>query len=151
MHQDTAFVVVESPLELAACWGSPSRMCRRAGANSCPTRAAIACRSTTYSGRYKHSNPERDGHEQHGEWATLIHENAERLGLPHRTFLPKKGDLLIWSADLAHGGSPVVDENLTRRSLVGHWCPARCRPHYFEYRPDRRGTIDYGRGRYSSA
>lgn len=37
------------------------------------------------------------------------------------TFLAKKGDILIWHANLLHGGSPVLDAQLTRKSLVAHY------------------------------
>ena len=81
-----------------------------------------------FSGAYKHWSPERDGSEQHDEWARRLRTESERMGLPLRTFLPKKGDVLLWSADLAHGGASVVDRTATRRSLVGHYCPATSSP-----------------------
>ena len=72
------------------------------------------------------------------------------MGLEERTFLPKKGDVLIWSADLAHGGSPATDPSLTRKSLVGHYCPDRVDPFYFKLRPDRRTKVGSDGGRYCS-
>ena len=51
-------------------------------------------------------------------------------GLEHRLFRPKKGDVLVWHSDLAHGGSPIVTPGLTRKSLVTHYCPADCLPGY---------------------
>jgi ectoine hydroxylase-related dioxygenase (phytanoyl-CoA dioxygenase family) len=36
-------------------------------------------------------------------------------------FLGKRGDVLIWHEQLFHGGSPIVDHELTRRSLVTHY------------------------------
>jgi len=51
------------------------------------------------------------------------------------SFLAKKGDILIWHADLAHGGAPVSNKALTRQSLIGHFCPLTVRPHYFDFRP----------------
>jgi ectoine hydroxylase-related dioxygenase (phytanoyl-CoA dioxygenase family) len=45
---------------------------------------------------------------------------AER-GLEMKTFLPKKGDVLIWHANLLHGGSPTNDPRLSRKALVCHY------------------------------
>ena len=36
-------------------------------------------------------------------------------------FLAKKGDLLVWHANLLHGGEKVVDQNSTRKSMVLHY------------------------------
>lgn len=149
MHQDTAYVVTSSPLELAASWialedvqpGSGELMyC--VGSHRLP--------EYHFSGQFKHWNPERDGDEQHQEWSRLLNENAERMGLKRETFLPKKGDVLIWAADLAHGGSPVTDRSHSRRSLVGHYCPIDVEPHYFTYAPDHRGIVHCRGGAYSS-
>jgi ectoine hydroxylase-related dioxygenase (phytanoyl-CoA dioxygenase family) len=149
MHQDTAYVVVSSPLTLSAAWialedvqpGSGELMYYR-GSHRLP--------EYLFSGEHKHWNPERDGPAQHDEWSRLLNENAERLGMERQTFLARKGDVLIWSADLAHGGSPVTDESLTRRSLVGHFCPVGVEPNYYSYRPDRRTALPFGGGLYSS-
>lgn len=149
IHQDTAFVVVDSPLELAAAWialediqpGS-GELTYLEGSHRLP--------DYLFSGRFKHWNPDRDGQEQHDDWQRLMHENAERLGLGRRSFLPRKGDVLIWSADLAHGGGEVNDPALTRRSLVGHYCPARATPVYFKLDPSRRARVVLQGGGYSS-
>lgn len=45
---------------------------------------------------------------------------AER-NLKARTFLPKAGDVLLWHANLLHGGSPVRDVRRTRKALVCHF------------------------------
>ncbi len=36
-------------------------------------------------------------------------------------FLPKRGQALIWDANLLHGGSPQTDRSLTRHSQVTHY------------------------------
>lgn len=50
-----------------------------------------------------------------------IESQVKTLGLKPHLFTPKKGDVLIWHANLLHGGSPVMDKKLTRRSQVGHY------------------------------
>jgi len=42
-------------------------------------------------------------------------------GLRPKYFEGRKGDVLIWHANLLHGGSPRRDLGLTRRALVGHY------------------------------
>ena len=36
-------------------------------------------------------------------------------------FLPKRGDLLIWHGALIHGGTPMLNPELTRRSFICHY------------------------------
>ena len=38
------------------------------------------------------------------------------------SFLPQKGDAVIWHGKLIHRGAPPVDRSLTRKSLIGHYC-----------------------------
>lgn len=45
---------------------------------------------------------------------------AER-GLKASHFLPQKGDVLLWHANLLHGGSKVADVQRTRKALVCHF------------------------------
>jgi glycosyltransferase involved in cell wall biosynthesis len=73
--------------------------------------------------------------EVHQRYLAGLHERAGASGHERRRFLPRKGDALIWSADLAHGGSPVADDALTRKSLVCHYSPADVRPYFFYQHP----------------
>ncbi len=41
--------------------------------------------------------------------------------LTKREFYPKKGDMLIWHANLIHGGNLMKDQSLTRKSMVLHF------------------------------
>lgn len=149
LHQDTAYVVVERPLELAAAWialedvtpGSGELM-YMPGSHRFP--------DFPFGGDKKHWNPQSDGEGPHEAWARWLYEEGERRGLQVRRFLPKKGDVLIWHADLAHGGSPVTTPGVTRKSLVGHYCPRGVRPNYFLYNPERRTLLQRGGLYYSS-
>jgi phytanoyl-CoA hydroxylase len=149
MHQDTGFVVVESPLEFAASWIALEDI-RPGSGELMYLDGSHRLPEYLFSGQYRHWNVNRDGDEQHAEWHSLIYKNAELAGLEQNTFLPKKGDVLIWSADLAHGGSEVSDPSLTRKSLVGHYCPDRVAPFYFKLQPDRRGKERFNGSLYAS-
>ena len=52
-------------------------------------------------------------------------DRIERLirekGLEKRLFLAKRGDVLIWHANLLHGGTPIARPAATRRSMVCHY------------------------------
>lgn len=50
-----------------------------------------------------------------------VRQRIEAHGLQVQSFLPRKGDMLIWHANLLHGGSPRRDPQLSRRSLVCHY------------------------------
>ncbi|MBC5992778.1 phytanoyl-CoA dioxygenase family protein [Pontibacter cellulosilyticus] len=41
--------------------------------------------------------------------------------LQKKTFYAKKGDVFIWHANLLHGGSPVLNPESTRKSMVIHY------------------------------
>ena len=62
----------------------------------------------------------------------------------------QKGDVLLWHADLYHGGSNVLDEKLTRNSIVGHYCPVTSRPNFFNYSNDRVYNYNNSKASYCS-
>jgi hypothetical protein len=60
-------------------------------------------------------------------------------------FHPKKGDALIWHADLVHGGSPRTLAGVTRQSLVTHYAPVDVDPEWFETVPNE-GKLEHAPG-----
>ncbi len=50
-----------------------------------------------------------------------MEELIREKDLQKEVFLAKKGDILIWHANLIHGGLPVVNPALTRKSMVIHY------------------------------
>jgi hypothetical protein len=58
---------------------------------------------------------------QYSHYEEYIGKVAEESGLPVEYGLIRKGQALIWSANLLHGGSPAKDPNRTRRSQVTHF------------------------------
>ena len=53
----------------------------------------------------------------HHAWDALVAEHQP----PFETFLARKGQALIWCANLLHGGSPQTDPTRTRWSQVTHY------------------------------
>jgi ectoine hydroxylase-related dioxygenase (phytanoyl-CoA dioxygenase family) len=64
------------------------------------------------------------------EWLGELATRLEQDGFDRVTFLPRRGDLLIWHANLVHGGSPVADPTATRRSLVAHYLTKSIRRYF---------------------
>ena len=145
VHQDTAYVVVTPPLAFAAAWIALEDV--RAGSGELvyyPRSHRLE--DHLFGGTNKNWNAQRDGlAAQEHFHAELLRRCAAR-GLAPATFLPARGDVLFWSADLAHGGSPITDARLTRRSLVCHYCPAHATPYYFHHRPERRAVRSFAPG-----
>jgi hypothetical protein len=55
-------------------------------------------------------------------WQALV----EKTGIKQQLFFPRKGDALIWAANLLHGGSHQSDLNATRWSQVTHYFFENC-------------------------
>ena len=51
----------------------------------------------------------------------FIEKLMDAKGFSKKTFVAKKGDVLIWSSNLVHGGSPVLNNESTRFSQVTHY------------------------------
>ncbi len=58
---------------------------------------------------------------QYCNYETAIQELIAIAGLEKECFLPRKGDCLVWAANLLHGGEPIVDPQSTRLSQVSHY------------------------------
>jgi phytanoyl-CoA hydroxylase len=56
--------------------------------------------------------------EEEADWFDYVDVQIRLRRLKEKRFLAKKGDVLIWHANLVHGGSPIKDPSRTRSSLV---------------------------------
>ncbi len=61
------------------------------------------------------------GQKTYTEYEDFMQQKIHELGLKKETFTAEKGDLLIWHANLFHGGEPHVDKSKTRKSMVFHY------------------------------
>jgi len=61
------------------------------------------------------------GNKDYVDYEDRIEEQIKQQSLQPEVFLAKKGDILIWHANLIHGGMPVKDHSLTRKSMVIHY------------------------------
>jgi ectoine hydroxylase-related dioxygenase (phytanoyl-CoA dioxygenase family) len=70
-------------------------------------------------------------HDEVEQHLQVIQRAAEAQHLTKARFLARRGDVLVWHADLAHGGA-ATSSSRTRKSLVTHYCPGEVAPLYFE-------------------
>jgi hypothetical protein len=74
-------------------------------------------------------------------WRALC---AAQNAQPH-TFLARKGQALIWCANLLHGGSPQIDPGLTRWSQVTHYYFEDCIYYTPAYSDETLGKLEMRR------
>lgn len=152
IHQDTAFVRMNAPMKLAAVWIALEDITPNSGELTY-FPGSHTWEGYLFSGEFKHYDAARDGETQLAEWHQWILDEAERRDVKAEQFSAKKGDILFWHAGLAHGGAPVAKENqhITRKSLVGHYCPEGVRPLYHYYKPGQRRFYGAAGSRYTTS
>lgn len=65
--------------------------------------------------------PRRTTYEDYKIYEEFMEQMILEKGLKKIPFYAKKGDVLIWSSNIIHGGMPVTDDTLTRYSQVTHY------------------------------
>jgi hypothetical protein len=55
------------------------------------------------------------------EYERFVQALVSARGLKRRTFCARRGQILIWAANLLHGGEPIADASLSRHSMVTHY------------------------------
>ena len=66
------------------------------------------------------------GDKNYDAYEEMINGKIKSLGIEKRVFKAKKGDVLIWHANLIHGGEPQKDPDRTRKSMVFHYFKDGC-------------------------
>jgi hypothetical protein len=61
------------------------------------------------------------GPQAYQKYEDAIQQVIENNKLKKEVFCPKKGDAFIWHANILHGGSPINNPDLTRKSMVLHF------------------------------
>jgi hypothetical protein len=126
IHKDTAYVKIDSnPMHLAATWLALEDISPGTGELEYYVGSHRAP-DFLFGGVSKWMESHTADHDR---FLRSLHEDARAFGHVKGSFLARKGDVLVWHADLAHGGSPVATPG-TRRSLVTHFSPASDEPFY---------------------
>ncbi len=61
------------------------------------------------------------GSKSYQAYEDMIAEKIKEKGLTKKTFVAKKGDVLLWHANLFHGGNEHLNKNRSRKSVVFHY------------------------------
>jgi phytanoyl-CoA hydroxylase len=61
------------------------------------------------------------GAQDYTEYEKMIEQKIAESGLNKEIFLARKGDVLVWHANLFHGGEPHLNKAKTRKSMVLHY------------------------------
>ncbi|HEU4470223.1 MAG TPA: phytanoyl-CoA dioxygenase family protein [Flavisolibacter sp.] len=61
------------------------------------------------------------GDKEYTAYEEMIREKIRESGLPKQVFTAGKGDILIWHANLCHGGEPHLNKERSRKSMVFHY------------------------------
>lgn len=149
IHQDTAYVVTNQPMKLIASWIALEDINPGSGELEFYPQSH-RYEEFLFSGQHKHFSSGRDGDQEHQRFTNHLKQQIQISRKTSQRFLAKKGDVLLWHADLYHGGSNVLDEKLTRNSIVGHYCPISARPNYFNYSNDRVYNYNNSKASYCS-
>ena len=135
-HQDSAYVPFSITRQFAATWIALEDVTPGAGELFYyPGSHRFA--DFLYGGRYKNIvEAGRSGYtvarEEVKRHVARLQKHARRDGIEKTLLEAKKGDVLFWHADLVHGGNPV-SADITRKSLVTHYCPKRTSPLFTEH------------------
>ncbi len=127
IHKDTAYVKIDSnPMSLCATWLALEDVSPGTGELE---YFVGSHRSPDYLfGGY---SKWMEGHAgEHEQFLHSLQTDADTYGQTKASFLPRAGDVLIWHADLAHGGSPISAPHRTRKSLVTHFTASADEPFY---------------------
>ncbi len=140
MHQDSAYVAFSIPQQFCAAWFALEDVKPDAGELMYFVESHRKLPEFIHAERFK-SMPDAQLvgvsldllEEEDLKHRNAIEREGERLMLKRETFMAKRGDVLIWHAELAHGGRPI-STSATRKSVVFHYSPREIVPLYCENR-----------------
>jgi hypothetical protein len=127
IHKDTAYVKIDSnPMHLAATWMALEDIQPGTGELEYYIGSHRAP-DFLFGGLSKWMESHTGDHDR---FLQSLHDDAKGHGQVRGSFLARKGDVLVWHADLAHGGSAVTQKGRSRKSLVTHLTPETDEPFY---------------------
>ena len=136
-HQDSAYVPYTIARQFAATWIALEDVTLGAG-ELFYYPGSHRLPDFLYNGLYKSVHEAKRLHGDAGledqvrAHVGSLEYRAQEWGLSKVPFAAKKGDVLFWHADLVHGGHPV-SRDVTRKSIVTHYCPKYRAPLFSEW------------------
>lgn len=68
-----------------------------------------------------HGSAVTDTYQHYNKYEEEVRNLIKTLGLNKQSVKMRKGQCLIWTANLLHGGDPILDKNRSRHSQVTHY------------------------------
>jgi hypothetical protein len=127
IHKDTAYVLVDGePMHMAASWLALEDVSPGVGELEYLIGSHRAP-DYLFGGHSKWlaASPDEDP-----KFLQSLQDDAKRYGFSKGSFLAEEGDVLIWHADLAHGGGQITRPGSSRQSHVTHFTTENSDPIY---------------------
>lgn len=145
LHQDTAYVTLEKPLQMAATWVALEDVIEGRGELVYYDKSHRIPHVMLSNGT-KRFDAQRD---KLDEVVTSLRERCAAIGSDRRHFIAKKGDVFLWAADLVHGSADRTrPAEETRMSCVTHYCPESTRPFWWRTLANNRGRQEWEGGAF---
>ncbi len=128
LHLDTGPLTLTEPMSMAASWVALEDIQPESGEFQFIPGSHRLPEVLHYGTDKGHSGD----YDEYGRILETTLSMCEERGLKTKTFIAKKGDVLIWHADLMHGGAPIRDHTRTRKSLVAHFMPLGVMPTFID-------------------
>nr|MDQ3099932.1 phytanoyl-CoA dioxygenase family protein [Bacteroidota bacterium] len=72
--------------------------------------------------RYDHGGSKYTlGEDSYARYETAVQRSIDENHFEYKELLAEPGDVLIWHANLLHGGKKIITEGSTRKSMVVHY------------------------------
>jgi len=128
LHIDTGPLTLTEPMTMAASWLALEDVRQGSGElQFVPGSHSVP--------EYLHPGMSK-GHNNdflaYGQVLDQMHSDCADRGFTTKRFDAKKGDILVWHADLLHGGAKIEDPSSTRKSLVTHFMPLGVMPTFYD-------------------
>ena len=127
IHRDPWFVVTHPTYNLVAVWIALEDIHEDSGPLAYVPGSHRLPFYLTAGGNVILHDPRAAADDRDKSYEFMNSQIAARK-LAVQTFAPRKGQALIWHYGLAHGGGPLKNPSLTRRSFVVHFDAADDRP-----------------------
>ncbi|MFZ3323479.1 MAG: phytanoyl-CoA dioxygenase family protein [Usitatibacter sp.] len=129
LHIDTGPLTLTEPMGLAASWVALEDV-RKGSGEFQFVPGSHSLPEVLNRGVSKGHNGDMAAY--HDVLQTTLRQ-CEARGLKTEYFMAKKGDVLMWHADLMHGGAKIDDPRLTRKSFICHYMPFGAMPTFYDF------------------
>jgi hypothetical protein len=128
LHIDTGPLTLTEPMTMAASWLALEDVRLGSGELEIVPGSHSVPENLHPGGSKGHNNDML----AYGQVLDQVKKDCADRGFATKKFEAKRGDILIWHADLLHGGAVIDDPSSTRKSLVTHFMPLGVLPTFYD-------------------